>query len=99
MSAVIVRETGVPRLSVDCIDVAHSRARVGFNVQFLTGLGMQRFSHPCRHAARAVAADLGDGAVGIVKANAAGVRARPYEELDAIRADSGVARAEASREF
>jgi hypothetical protein len=56
---------------------------------------IQFFGHPCGDAASAVAADLGDGAVGVVEANAAGEGRRSIEELDAVGADAGVAIAEA----
>ena len=63
------------------------------------GCEAERLGHPRGHAARAVAADLGDGAVGVVQADAAGVLGPgPGEELDAVGADAGVARAEPPRQ-
>ena len=62
-------------------------------------LRAERMRHPRGHAAGAVAADLGDRAVGIVQPDAAGFRAGPGEELDAVGADAGVARAETPRQF
>ena len=55
--------------------------------------------HPRRHAACAVAADLGDRAVGVVQANAARLGAGPGEVLDAVGADAGIARAKLPRYF
>ena len=65
------------------------------NAEFVAGLRLERFSHPGRDAARAVAADFSDGAVGVVQANAAGFLPRPGEELDAVSTDAGVARRKA----
>ena len=62
------------------------------------GLRTERLGHPCGDAARAVAADFGDGAVGVVKADAAEFLAGPGEKLDAVGADAGIARAKPPRE-
>ena len=81
------------------VDVAHAHARVCLDLQLVAGLRADRLRHPRRHAARSVAADLRDRAVRIVQANAPRLRSRPCEELDAVRADAGVARAQRSRQF
>ena len=53
------------------IDLAYAGSGIGLNAQFISGLEAAFARHPCGHAARAVAADLGDGAVGVMQADAA----------------------------
>ena len=81
------------------IDFADARSSVGLDAEFVARLQAAFTRHPCRHAARAVAADLGDGAVGVMQADAAGLRSGPGEELDAISADACVPRAKTPRQF
>ena len=95
-------------VGVDSVDVADPQAGVGFDVQLVAGLCAEGCSHPRGHTACAVAADLSDGAVGIVQPNAArsgdGLVLRifglicPGEELDAVGADAGIARTETAGE-
>ncbi len=80
------------------IQAAHAQARVGGNFQIVARLEVALARHPRSHAARAVAADLGDGAVGIVQANAARLRPRPCKELNAVSANAGIARAQPPRQ-
>ena len=84
-------------------DSADAEAGVGVDFKLVAGLAAERLGHPRSHAARAVAADFGDGAIGVVEADAAGTRAGPGlvdpgKELDAVGADAGVALAEAAGE-
>ena len=83
----------------DRVHVADAHARIGFDLQVVAGLQAAFSRHPRGHAARAVAADLGDGAVGVVQANAARLRPGPRKELDAVGADAGIARAEPPRQL
>ncbi len=84
-------EIGVVKL----LDGADARAGIGFDGELVASGGVAFLGHPCGHAARAVAADLGDGAVGVVQADAAGSVAGPCKKLDAVGADAGVALAKA----
>ena len=52
----------------------HSSATGRFDLQVIAGLRADDGTHPRRDTARSVAADLGDGAIGVVEADAAGSR-------------------------
>ncbi len=54
------------------VDAADAQAGIGRNFQLVARLRAERLGHPRGHAAGAVAADLGDRAVGVVEADAAG---------------------------
>ena len=84
---------------VNAVDAANARAGVGEDFEIVAGLGAERFRHPRGHATRAVAADFRNRSVGVVQADAAGVGAGPAEEFNAVRADAGVALANAAREL
>src|ERR1035438_236930 len=72
------------------LDGAKAHAGIGFEGELVARGGIAFFGHPRGYAACAVAADLGDGAIGIVQADAAGGVAGPRKELDAVGADACV---------
>ena len=81
------------------IYAADAQTRIGGNFHFIARQEAAFQRHPCRHATRAVAADLGDRAVGIAQSNAARLRSGPRKEFNAIGAHACIARAELSRQL
>src|SRR5271157_221535 len=68
-------------------------------MQLIAGMKASFERHPCGYAARAVAADLGDGAVGVVEADTARLWPVPGKELDAVGADARVTRTQTTRQL
>ena len=83
----------------EIFDGADTQACVGLDAQLIAGICIDLLRHPRRHAARSVAANLGDGTVGVVQTNAACMIAGPLKELDAVGAHACVALAQRAGQF